>query len=81
MALVAAFMEHGAFPDPEEITTTHETLDDFREARRVHWAEPGQVIADTATAFVVLATRVAPSAPLRDLYVIDLGDVRKAYVD
>lgn len=79
LAIVAAFMEHGECPALDEIATTHETLDDFRKARFAHWAQPGNIVTDAATALVIAGARLTERGPLFDVTVIDFGDVRRVY--
>jgi len=83
----AAFraLGHGialGYGDEDHVTVTHDTLDQFRGARR-QYCEPGRLIERKVgdySALVIEGVRALKGQQRRDLIVIDFGPVRASYL-
>lgn len=61
--------------DVEDMAVTRDTIEQF-VANRAEWAERGSVKVQTPTALFVANAQVRKGQERKDIFIVDLGDVR-----
>lgn len=74
----AAFDELGYGLTIDNLSFTTDTLAEWLEARQ-RWADPGRLVEQSETHFVVERAQAVRGQPRRDVVMIDFGDGRAIY--